>query len=92
MNNREPAPEDKTLSGLIRSYWINFARTGDPNGEGLPEWPAFEEKEQMVMYFNGEPGAIKHPNLDKIIAFDAYFAKVRERMKAISVKEEDKLR
>jgi para-nitrobenzyl esterase len=89
MNNREPAPEDKALSGLICSYWINFARTGNPNGEGLPEWPAFDEKEQMVMYFDGKSGAIKHPNLDKIMAFDAYFAKVREGMKAISVTEDE---
>jgi para-nitrobenzyl esterase len=71
-------PEDKALSEMIRSYWINFARTGDPNGEGLPEWPAFDEKGQMVLYIDTETGARKHPNLDKIMAFDAYFAQVRE--------------
>jgi para-nitrobenzyl esterase len=73
--------EDKALNDLISSYWINFARNGDPNGEGLPEWPAFGEIEQQVMYIDGEPGARKHPNLDKIMVFDAYFAKVREGMK-----------
>ena len=61
-----------------RDNWINFATSGDPNGEGLPEWPAFEEKEQLVLYIDGETGARKHPNLDKIMAFDAYYAKLRE--------------
>lgn len=71
-------PEDQALSERIQSYWINFARNGDPNGQGLPEWPAFEEKDQQAMYFDGESGARKVPNLDKLTAFDAYFAKLRE--------------
>ena len=74
-------PEEKALSDLMSSYWVNFAANGDPNGEGLPEWPVFEEKGQMVMYFDGESGAKKHPNLDKIMAFDAYFEKIREQKK-----------
>ena len=56
--------EDKALSEQMSSYWVNFAANGDPNGEGLPEWPAFEEKEQLVIYFNGEATPQKHPNLD----------------------------
>jgi len=74
------SPEDKALSKLIRSYWVNFARTGDPNGPDLPEWSVFDEKKQQVMYIDGKSGAMKHPNLDKIMAFDAYFAKVRKEM------------
>ena len=74
-------PEDRALSELIQSYWINFATSGDPNGEGLPKWPAFDEKEQMVMFINKDTGARKQPNLDKIMAFDAYYAKLRGEAK-----------
>jgi para-nitrobenzyl esterase len=71
-------PEDTALSDLISSYWVNFAKTGNPNGSGLPVWPAFDEKEQKTMFFDKTPGARLHPNLEKIHAFDAYFGKMRE--------------
>jgi para-nitrobenzyl esterase len=33
---------DREVSRLISAYWVQFAKTGNPNREGLPEWPAFE--------------------------------------------------
>jgi para-nitrobenzyl esterase len=76
-----PGPEDLALSDLIRSFWINFARTGDPNGSGLPHWPAFTEKDQRVMFFNGTASAKPIPNLEKLKAFDAYYSWRREEAK-----------
>ena len=35
---------DRQLSDTISSYWVNFAANGDPNGKGLPVWPAYNEK------------------------------------------------
>jgi para-nitrobenzyl esterase len=75
-------PEDKALSGLMSSYWVNFANNGDPNGPGLPVWPAFDEKEQKTMFFDKKSGARPHPNLDQLKAFDAYYGKLREEAKS----------
>ncbi len=75
-------PEDKALSELISSYWVNFAKNGDPNGPGLPVWPAFDEKEQKTMFFDKTPSARPHPNLDQLKAFDAYYARLREEAQA----------
>lgn len=70
----EPKQEDLKLSNMISSYWVNFARSGDPNAPGLPEWPAFKEDDQKVMVFDTAPSARPLPNLDRLKVFDAYFA------------------
>jgi para-nitrobenzyl esterase len=35
-------PRDRELSRTMMAYWVQFARSGDPNGEGRPNWPAYD--------------------------------------------------
>jgi para-nitrobenzyl esterase len=35
---------DRALTQAVMGYWVNFAESGDPNGEGLPEWPVFDPR------------------------------------------------
>jgi para-nitrobenzyl esterase len=41
-------PEDRKLSAQMMSYWTNFAKTGDPNGPGLPTWPKYGAKDELI--------------------------------------------
>jgi para-nitrobenzyl esterase len=44
------ANTDLQLSELMESYWTNFARTGNPNSAGLPEWPAFGDERKYIQF------------------------------------------
>ena len=41
---------DRNLAAEMSGYWVNFARSGDPNGPGLPTWPAFDNAQPQVQY------------------------------------------
>jgi para-nitrobenzyl esterase len=65
---------DKALSDQISSYWVNFAKNFDPNGAGLPSWPAFAAANQQVLNLNDPTKAIPLPNAEKLQALDGYYA------------------
>lgn len=39
---------DKKIENMLSSYWLNFAKTGNPNGEGLPNWEAYGKGEKIL--------------------------------------------
>ena len=75
----EALPEDIKVSDLMQRFWINFASTGDPNGPGLPRWPAFDERAKTAMIFDPTPSARPLPHADRIETFDRLLACVNSR-------------
>lgn len=87
---RRPAAwtaEDRRVAQTMSAYWVNFARTGDPNGVGqdkvtMPRWPRYETKLDQYLEF-GKSIAIKQGLHPAAAAFwDKYFAAQRARRKA----------
>jgi para-nitrobenzyl esterase len=74
----KPTAAEQTLSDQIHHYWVNFAATGDPNGPGLPPWPAFDVKTQQAMVLDDSPVARPLPNQAQLHALDDYFRWRRE--------------
>jgi para-nitrobenzyl esterase len=54
---------DRQVGATMIKYWTNFMKTGDPNGAGLPVWPKFDTKGDMLMNFTaaGTPVAMPDP-------------------------------
>ena len=42
---------DKDLENTMTSYWVNFAKIGNPNGKGLPEWKTYDKQAGNIMVF-----------------------------------------
>ncbi len=65
---------DRAMSEIITQYWTNFAKTGDPNGPGLPDWPAYSNARPQAMHFLAETahaGPVVHE--EGLRGLDAYF-------------------
>lgn len=61
---REPAPlaaSQRRLAAMMNRYWANFARDGDPNGQGLPRWDPFDEGD-VVLGLDDGPGEVAPVN------------------------------
>lgn len=46
--------KDAEISNILTRYWVNFAATGDPNKEGLPEWHKYSKEEPLTMHVGDE--------------------------------------
>jgi para-nitrobenzyl esterase len=64
----------------MATYWTNFAKYGDPNGEGLPQWPEFTKDNHVTMVLKGDsPYPAPVPDEDALLVLNSYFESRRNQ-------------
>jgi para-nitrobenzyl esterase len=60
--------EDAALSNLIQTYWTNFAKSGDPNAPGLPNWPGWSDAATEFLVINKDASVSAQRNFPPIFS------------------------
>ncbi len=74
--NMSPRPwteADYKLANTMSDYWVNFARKGDPNGEGLPRWQACTPDNPKAMIFDTEVTFVEIPSIEMLKFLKNYY-------------------
>ena len=72
-SNSQTTKTDLDISDAMGTYWTNFAKYGNPNGYGEPEWPAYSAAHPAVMYFSQTPHPGPVPGAASLKVLDGYF-------------------
>ncbi len=66
VNNRPFTKEDYELADHMSTYWVNFVKTGNPNGAGLTQWPAYKKETKQIMQLDAKTNVVKLPTASKL--------------------------
>ena len=79
----EPTPEEKELARIMNTYWANFAKTGNPNGKGVPMWPRYgnQKEEILEIDLDGKPVSMPDPRKARFNVVEKAF-KQRDRIQS----------
>jgi para-nitrobenzyl esterase len=69
---------DRQVSAAMQKYWTNFAKTGDPNGGGLPRWPKFDPAARAYLEFTAD-GPVAREGLRRQVC-DLYTDNLKRKM------------
>lgn len=64
---------DRNLASIMSKYWLNFALTGDPNGEGLPSWEKFQGAEGPALEIGETITSVSPPRTDRYALLDRHY-------------------
>lgn len=73
-NQKTITAGDRAVSDLMSTYWTNFAKRGNPNGDGVPQWPQFTTDDHRVMYFHDQAKVGPVPDEIAVMVLNQYFA------------------
>lgn len=79
MFNATPGPEDHQLSEMMAEIWTQFARTGDPNGPGLPSWAPYSADTEAYMELGLETGQKSELRIARMEMIEKAWAQRRSR-------------
>ena len=65
-------PVDRKIAEVMSTYWANFARGGNPNGPGVPSWPAYSQTDEKSMLLGDKIEAIPTPHKAELDFLDKY--------------------
>ncbi|MEM1086446.1 MAG: carboxylesterase family protein [Pseudomonadota bacterium] len=81
--------EDKILTDAMGTYWTNFAKTGDPNGDDLPQWPLYDPATDLWMTFNPSIEVKSNIRSDKLDVMErAMVKRIADARQKINPQEE----
>ena len=83
LNQADKYPAEAAVSEIIQQYWVNFAKTGNPNAKGLPYWPSFDADKPTTMQFSNGASLIMRPNREQIDFVERYYKAKREELEAL---------
>jgi para-nitrobenzyl esterase len=72
-SNPQTTKSDLEISEAMGTYWTNFAKYGQPDGEGVPKWPAFSDANPIVMYLGPTPHTGPVPGEESLKVLNSYF-------------------
>jgi len=57
-----PTDQDKEVARMMNTYWVNFARTGSPNGKDVPQWPVYNPKKNEILDIQPDGNPVGKPD------------------------------